>query len=64
VTGILRVGIPMESTWLRQAHPVDTDRSGCCHRFDGKVVGWVLARNLARPIRVLTQATGQMEQVI
>jgi len=63
VTGILRVGIPMESTLAgaRRTLWLLIGAAAIIASMVG-VVGWVLARNLARPIRVLTQATGQMEQ--
>ncbi len=63
VTGILRVGIPMESTLAgaRRTLWILIGAAAVIASMVG-VVGWVLARNLARPIRVLTQAAGQMEQ--
>lgn len=63
VIAILRVGIPMEAT-LAGARRTLWGLIGVAAAIASVVglVGWVLARNLTRPIRVLTQASGQMEQ--
>lgn len=63
VTAILRVGVPMETT-LAGARRTLWILIGAAAGIASVVglVGWVLARNLARPIRVLTQASAQMEK--
>lgn len=62
VTAILRVGIPMETT-LAGARRTLWILIGIAALIASAVglVGLILARNLARPIKVLTQAAGQME---
>ncbi|MEW5868080.1 MAG: HAMP domain-containing sensor histidine kinase [Chloroflexota bacterium] len=63
VIAILRVGMPMRAA--REA----ANRSllilvaaALAIAMGVSLVGWLLANNLARPIQVLTQATGRMEQ--
>jgi len=60
--GILRLGAPMDATLQGARRTLTILFIAAAVIASGvSLFGWLLARNLARPIQVLTQATEQME---